>query len=214
VLSPDERARAARFRLELHRRRFIIGRGVLRGLLARITGCRPAELLIITESNGKPAIVGGPSFNLSHSDRHLVIGLAREGRLGVDVEVKRSVPDALGLAQRFFSPQEIAAMATVSPQQVSAAFLRLWTRKEALLKGTGLGLSMPLDRFSVQIEELDGNLLCTSDIDQVDLQQWDIRSVFVREVIETAVAWDQPGFCVRLRPIALLDARSQPLSEI
>jgi 4'-phosphopantetheinyl transferase len=200
-LSPDERVRAARFRLELHRRRFIIGRGVLRALLARITCRRPADLLIIDEANRKPAIAGGPAFNLSHSERHLLIGVASNGRLGVDVEVKRSVPDALDLAQRFFSPQEVAALAEVPPQQVSAAFLRLWTRKEALLKATGLGLSIPLDRFSVEIAEAAGNLLSSSHIDQIAPLHWDIRSVSVHEAIESAVAWDHAGFDICLKSL-------------
>jgi 4'-phosphopantetheinyl transferase len=198
TLSEDEMARAARFRFDLHRRRFLIGRGQLRCLLAQITGSCPTDLRIITDAYGKPAIPAGPAFNLSHSDRYLLIGVACDGRLGVDIEIRRAVQDAHELARTFFSRDEIAALADVSRDQVSAAFLRVWTRKEALLKAIGLGLSGPLQRFSVEVGEGSENLLLASDLEGADPRHWEIRSAAIRDQIEAAIAWDFPGFKLRL----------------
>src|SRR5579859_3145658 len=44
VLSPDERARAARFRFERDRRRYTVGRGLLRRLLAGYVGIAPEDV--------------------------------------------------------------------------------------------------------------------------------------------------------------------------
>ncbi|WP_324290404.1 4'-phosphopantetheinyl transferase family protein [Streptomyces sp. H27-H1] len=38
-------------------------------------------------------------------------------------------------------PREAAELASLSPGERSAAFTRVWTRKEAYLKGLGVGLS-------------------------------------------------------------------------
>jgi len=44
VLSPDEQARAAKFRQEGDRTRFITCRGILRHLLAHYLSCSPAQI--------------------------------------------------------------------------------------------------------------------------------------------------------------------------
>src|SRR4051812_16475273 len=58
TLSADERQRADSFRFEKLRRRFIIGRGVLRALLGQYLGRAPGNLAFDYGPNGKPSIVG------------------------------------------------------------------------------------------------------------------------------------------------------------
>lgn len=198
-LSLQEQARAKRYRFDLHRRRFIIGRGALRYLLSDVIGCDASELTLVAQPAGKPAICAGPAFNVSHSEQHLLIGIAAEGRLGVDIEVRREHDDAMALARCHFCAEEIAALEAFPPEQLSAAFLRIWTRKESLLKALGVGLSQSLDGISVDAGTGQGNCLRRSGIDQIDPHLWSVQSFDCHPCLEASVAWDQPNFACRLR---------------
>jgi 4'-phosphopantetheinyl transferase len=59
------------------------------------------------------------------------------------------------LVKRFFSATEAALFLALPPQQQFAAFLRLWTRKEAWLKATGMGISELLHKVEVTFREGD-----------------------------------------------------------
>lgn len=153
LLADDERVRADRYRFARDRDRFVAARGFLRLLLARYTGASPAAIRFDLSAHGKPSLAGlaRPSFNLSHSQDAVVCALAN-GPVGIDVEHVRPLPDALEVAERFFSPEELAALREVSPERLDRCFFTCWTRKEAFVKGTGQGLSWPLDRFSVSVD--------------------------------------------------------------
>lgn len=175
LLSPDEAARAARFATEELRTRCALRRGLLRHLLGRVLGRDPASLAFAYGPMGKPFLPGGPAFNLADCKDHVLIAIAPVERveLGVDVERLRSVPDAAGIAERFFAPEERDAFAALSDALRDEAFLNGWTRKEAFIKATGQGLSTPLDRFAVELTPgrpvrllgLDGALEAGSALD-------------------------------------------------
>jgi 4'-phosphopantetheinyl transferase len=153
-LSEEEHGRAARFRFERHRNRFIAARGVLRSILATHLDCAPGELQFQYGANGKPALTGRFAetslfFNLAHSDDLALIAITRLGPIGVDVEFVRPMADAGELVARFFSPRESARFETVPADQKDAAFFNLWTRKEAWLKATGDGIGHLLNRVEV-----------------------------------------------------------------
>jgi 4'-phosphopantetheinyl transferase len=112
-------------------------------------------LAIVRGAHGKPAApdAGGIEFNLSHSGRHVLIAFARGQALGVDVEAvdgrHRSV---MAIAQRFFAPEEAAALEPLDEAGRRLAFLRLWTCKEAVLKALGSGLHFGLDRLRFSLD--------------------------------------------------------------
>ncbi|MGF1507207.1 MAG: 4'-phosphopantetheinyl transferase superfamily protein [Chloroflexi bacterium] len=135
VLSPGERQRADRCLNEQARAQFVVGRAVLRWLLAALTGGPPR---IETGPYGKPYLPAHPvvQFNLSHSAGHIVIAVDRGRAVGVDIEAVRPLPDAAALAEVAFSPAERAAAAADLDE-----FFTLWTRKEALLKAMGTGFA-------------------------------------------------------------------------
>ena len=61
--------------------------------------------------------------------------------------------DAQRIAERFFSAGESAQLNSLNEAERTAAFLNLWTRKEALAKATGVGIANSLARFAVTPDE-------------------------------------------------------------
>jgi 4'-phosphopantetheinyl transferase len=158
LLSPDEKARAGRFRFEKDRNRYIVGRGMLRRLLGAYAGKAPGELEFTYGEHGKPALAGenesasgGINFNLAHSADLVVYAIARKRTLGIDVERIKPESAGEGIARRYFSRQEVEELLTLRVEERAEAFFRCWTRKEAYLKALGTGLQTPLDSFSVSL---------------------------------------------------------------
>ncbi len=153
LLSPDERTRAAAFRNEQARRNYIISHAALRQILANHLKLIPAEIPFRNGSYGKPALAGSVAgrleFNLTHSGSLALVAVTSGGEVGIDVETMRPMPDALRIAERFFSPAESEALRQLPAPEQAAAFLNLWTRKESLAKATGFGIANSLARFEV-----------------------------------------------------------------
>jgi 4'-phosphopantetheinyl transferase len=152
-LDEAERARAARFVFERHRRWYTAARTALRGILGAYLGLGAAAVPIEIAPLGRPRLAVAASasadgdapaldFNLSHCDALALVAVARHGPLGVDVERVRTMDDALALAERHFVADEIEQVAQASGAARAAAFFTCWTRKEAVLKSTGVGLSV------------------------------------------------------------------------
>jgi 4'-phosphopantetheinyl transferase len=57
TLSVDERTRAERFQFEQDKKRFIIGRGLLRTILGYYSGLKPGQLHFSYGIQGKPKLV-------------------------------------------------------------------------------------------------------------------------------------------------------------
>lgn len=156
LLSEDEWARAWRFRFEVHRRRFVVGRGVLRTLLGAYLATPPARLAFTYGERGKPDLAAagaGPPlfFNLSNSHELALLGVTREREVGVDLEHLKPMAELDKIAERFFAPPESATLLDLPPAERERAFFRCWTRKEAYLKAVGVGLAAPLDSFVVTL---------------------------------------------------------------
>lgn len=189
LLAADERVRADRFRLPVHRVRFIAARAFLRGLLSRYTGVPAAALRFATGPHGKPALTDAPAiaFNLSHSHDAAVCAIAARP-VGVDVERLRAMPAALAIAERYFSVPEREALARVPAEGRDAAFFTCWTRKEAFIKGIGRGLGFPLRDFSVSIAR--GGPIALSG---VSTEGWTLHDVEAEEGYLAAVAIEAPA---------------------
>ncbi|MCB1037546.1 MAG: 4'-phosphopantetheinyl transferase, partial [Acidobacteria bacterium] len=131
LLAADELERAYRFKFDRHRRRFIVGRGVLRSILGAYLGADPKVLAFRYGEKGKPALEPGwrdeLSFNLSHSSELALYGIGRNLELGIDVERRRELEGAEDIAERFFSVPERISLRAVPPELKSDAFFNCWT---------------------------------------------------------------------------------------
>ena len=151
-LSPLEQGRAEEYRVASKRREFIVGRSMMRLVLAKLTGREPLDVSFAYEPKGKPQLdascnTGEITFNLSHSRGMIVMATAARRAVGIDVECVRERFSFEKLAERFFSPREVTALMSVPEAQRMRAFYLCWTRKEAYLKAMGLGITVALDSF-------------------------------------------------------------------
>jgi 4'-phosphopantetheinyl transferase len=154
-LASVEHARAARFGREVLCRRYILGRALLRWALGNVLGLPPPAVPIVRGVRGRPQLAGdtGLDFNVSHTEGVALIGIARAGRIGVDVERADRDVRADGLARKFLTPAERATLVPLPEAERRARFLRYWTCKEAMSKATGEGLSAPFQRLEVQLAD-------------------------------------------------------------
>ncbi|MFN2385464.1 MAG: 4'-phosphopantetheinyl transferase superfamily protein [Thermoanaerobaculia bacterium] len=158
TLAEAERDRAGRFVFDGDRERFLAAHGVLREILARYLRRDPAGILFRTTGYGKPSLEAGSApdpddlrFNLSHSGDRALCAVTREREIGVDIEKIRNDFSVYELAERFFSPAEVAALRALPENSLREGFFTCWTRKEAFIKARGEGLSIPLDSFDVTV---------------------------------------------------------------
>jgi len=164
ILSPDEVARAERFRFAHHRHRFTRCRLLLRSLLGQTLAVPPASLQFHYGLHGKPELKG-VHFNVSHSGPLAVIAISREQPIGIDIEQIDRRKDVVSLARTAFSVAECAELDAMSPEEQIAAFYRGWARKEAFLKLLGTGFSRASDSFTISLaretrSQVEGALLC------------------------------------------------------
>jgi len=123
-------------------------------VLSRYIAIHPKEWVFVTDAYGRPGLVNaqatdaGLDFNLSHTHSLIALAVTKWRSLGIDVENVQSRAMSLDIAERYFAPQEAAALTAAPPDQRQYRFFEYWTFKEAYIKARGMGLSLPLDKFS------------------------------------------------------------------
>lgn len=153
-LSPEEVRLWQGIQQPGRQREYLLGRGLLRRLLAERLQCQSDALRFDTNAHGKPELRSHSwQFNLSHSGEWLVLALCREGPLGVDIEMGLRRRPILPLAQRFYADSEYRWLLSLPAQEQASAFYRLWSRKEAVLKAQGGGIAAGLDKVCFLPEE-------------------------------------------------------------
>lgn len=174
TLSPDERARAARFHFEHDRIRFIAAHATLRKLLARYLDVPPEQLAFASGPAGKPFLVGHErlAFNMSHSGDLALYAFAAAGPVGVDIE--RVAPDIEHdlIAEHAFSAAERQALRGLPRDVRPEAFTNCWARKEAYIKATGHGVSRGLDHFDVTLAPGEPASLLADRLEADAIEQW------------------------------------------
>jgi 4'-phosphopantetheinyl transferase len=204
TLSADEIARAGRFYSQRDRRRFVARRGILRAILATYLETKPSALRFLYNEFGKPRLEGSQearnlSFNLSHSGELVLVAVAIDRDVGVDIEfIDNSMPSE-EVAKRFFSVNEIAALEAL-PQSVRlAGFFNYWARKEAYIKARGKGLSIPLDSFDVSLIQGETVTLVGTGNSSSYISNWKIEDLNIDPRYAAAVAAAGHDWNVALR---------------
>lgn len=203
-LDEAERATAERFRVPGRRRRYLLGRMLLRHILADLLGSEPADIGIELGHNNRPRLgesmageaqrrLGLPlDFNLSSTEGRIACGLALGARIGVDVEAPRPLDDLHDLARTVLAAEEIAWM-DAQPEPLQA-FYRLWTLKEAAAKAHGEGLGLPFPELRIQPDGA-GGLFADFDVLDSPAERWSVLGLEAAGPAALAVHWSDgtPG---------------------
>jgi len=156
LMCPEERSQQQRFHFAKGRHEYLVTRALVRTTLSRYVATDPETWRFEKNSYGKPRIAYPKgilplSFNVSNTDRLIVCLVALDREVGVDVEDIERAGETVEVADRFFSPFEVAALRALPVQSQRRRFFEYWTLKEAYIKARGMGLSLPLEQFSFHL---------------------------------------------------------------
>jgi 4'-phosphopantetheinyl transferase len=197
-LDDAERETARRFRVRDRQRRFVLGRVLLRRILADVLAVGPADVDIELGHNNRPQLSASMAaearrrfglpldFNLSSTEGRIALGLALGARIGVDVEAPRPLDDLHELARTVLGTEEIAWMD--AQREPLHAFYRLWTLKEAAAKAHGEGLGLPFQELRIQPDET-GGLLADFTVLDSQADPWSVLSLEAAGPAALAVHW-------------------------
>jgi len=191
LLSPDELARANRYKVGKAKSTFVLARGILRYLLARYLSIAPEKITFDYTAHKKPFLASihqsNLSFSMTHSGEMALFAFGYDREIGVDIE-KIGSHDYEEIAKRFFTETESERLLSLSDDKRAVFFYQLWTRKEAVLKAMGLGLTVPLN----QVEVLDQDQPI-----YIAQKEWFYQTLFVDQLqlpvnYQVAIASDKP----------------------
>ncbi|HVJ65674.1 MAG TPA: 4'-phosphopantetheinyl transferase superfamily protein [Bdellovibrionota bacterium] len=139
-LDEDAQARLTTISSPKRAREFLASRYLLRRVLRDYHGLSSARIL--SPSDAKPTLVDADPwrFNLSHSKDTVVLALATNVEVGVDVELGEGRRHFMQIAREHFAPEEVQALLAAGDEG-ARLFTRFWALKEAYLKATGEGLA-------------------------------------------------------------------------
>lgn len=180
-----------------------LGRTPLRMVLATYLGIEAAQVLLVEGEHGRPELAPDHrstlGFNWTHSGEHALIALGRRIAPGIDLERRRPHARALEIAERYFSADEVSTLAALAASDRNAAFLELWTAKEAVLKALGRGIAFGLDRLSIaggadelRLQRLEGD----------DADAWQLRRLAIAPELIAALAWRGDERQIRIGTLA------------
>ncbi len=152
-LDHRDRERAAKFKFPADRARFTLGRGMVRKCLGHYLEQPPETIELDYTDRGRPIYPADErlQFSISHTQDLVGVALTDGASIGIDLEAISPHLDLLELAERIFSPNDLAIFQAYSNREKVAAFYRAWTRKEAYLKARGEGIAEGLQEISVSM---------------------------------------------------------------
>jgi 4'-phosphopantetheinyl transferase len=121
---------------------------------ARSLAVTPSRVALTFDAFGAPQLMldgalGEWRVSSASRGKTALFGLARR-KIGVDLEL---LGEPLEPAWNVLHPREQQALRALRPNERHAAFLQLWTAKEAYLKALGLGLRREPSEFWVRPQD-------------------------------------------------------------
>lgn len=150
LLSSDEWRRIRQFRSGQDARRFVVRRGMVRGILGRYLDLPPQQIVFAYNKFGKPFLGPGMSrelhFSASHSFEMAALAVGAGDPLGIDIELLRTYPAGAPTATSYLTPPELERLSRAGETARDRIRFQAWTRLEAVAKAEGVGLhNLPRD---------------------------------------------------------------------
>lgn len=158
LLAPDELARMERFHFDYLKREYLVTRALCRLTLSRYAPVHPKLWRFRANAYGRPEIAAPMlerplHFNLSNARSLVACAVSRAPDVGVDVEEIDRHGETIGIADRYFSSDELRALHAAPAERRQQRFFEFWTLKESYIKARGMGLSIPLEQFSFEVAD-------------------------------------------------------------
>ncbi|MCX7220050.1 MAG: 4'-phosphopantetheinyl transferase superfamily protein, partial [Burkholderiales bacterium] len=138
-LNADEQQRYARFIRPERQRQFLLGRWLLRRMLAESLALTPSQIVLHERPHNAPLLLLDtglplPHFSLSHSGPWIACALSMQSALGLDIELLDGERDLAGLAEQIFDSSELASFKALPEAEKCLSFYQAWSSKEAHCK--------------------------------------------------------------------------------
>ncbi len=144
-----------KYKVDFKKQEFLAGRFLAKTILSKYLETKPENISFIKNGYGKlylkeqfiPKTRESLQFNISHSNNMIVLAVALDNEIGIDVEkVNRPILD---IAERFFTFREREYISKCEPAKRNNTAYQIWTLKEAYIKAKGQGLSIPLESIDI-----------------------------------------------------------------
>lgn len=192
LLSAVEKKRFDEMTMPAPADRFLLGRILMRRVLASYLNSDPARLEIVINANGKPALIASPltelSFSLTHSNGETILAVTKAPAIGVDLETMSRAETAEKIAQRFFSAPERRYLATLNESRATQSMI-LWSLKESVVKASGDTVWDGLTNVSLTV---DGTRVVWRSAPEQERYTWKLAAGIYRETFSLAVAVKSP----------------------
>ncbi|QHI70308.1 4'-phosphopantetheinyl transferase family protein [Tichowtungia aerotolerans] len=187
ILTSSEHERAARFINAADQERYILCRGMLRRTLSEMLSRDPAAIVFNRNALGKPYLPNRElEFNVSHSRDRLLIAIAADRAVGVDIEFRRDGVPMTAIAKRWFAPAEKEFFQGLEDPQTG--FFDIWALKEAYVKARGEGIFRELRSFCVPLPYRSGIPAADTDAN------WGFQSLEIDPHYSAALVWKKRSF--------------------
>ena len=202
LLSDDERVRWRRFVWPNDALHYLAANVLVRTALSQYAYVAPEAWRFEANEFGRPQIAEPAAardlqFNLSHTPGLVACGIAWRREIGVDAENLERANLSLGVADRYFSPPEVAELKSLPPARQPERFFEYWTLKESYIKARGVGMSLPLDRFTIRLRP-----------DQP------IAISFAPPLIDAPASWQFEQFRPTTKHVLAVAVRRQPEEKV
>jgi 4'-phosphopantetheinyl transferase len=206
-LTPAEQARHARYRRDLDRDMFLLGRVMARAIVGDALAVAPTAWPWREGAHGRPEIDLPDcemAFNIAHSGGLVACAFTWHGEVGVDIEDRKRAAIERDLVQRCCSSSE-AADVNARGEAWRDRFLMYWTLKESYLKARGLGISVHLADLSFSLQKDDVQLERRGALDADDEWAFELITLHADHYLAVAApvkGIDRPRFRFDPFPLA------------
>ncbi|MBU0505224.1 MAG: 4'-phosphopantetheinyl transferase superfamily protein [bacterium] len=189
LLSSTEQNRAQNISHTKQKNTFIITKAFLRKILSQYLGAPEQQISLEIEKNGKPFLGSchnsSIQFNLAHSHDKSILAFCLKTPLGIDLEKIRLISHAQKILTKYGSEQEKRSYNAVPEKHKKEAFLRGWTKKEALIKAQGHKMATHANKYAVNFSLFPKDKLFNVEMANENIQSWALYDLTIEDYVGT-----------------------------